>query len=482
MNPSTIFHLLGFLNLILAASMVLPLSVNWIYGEPHARGYLLSMGVTGVSGLFLMLVFKKSSRELSHRDGFAIVALGWVQATFFGALPYLFTGASASLVDACFETASGFTTTGSTIMTDIAKNPFAILFWRALTQWLGGMGIILLSLAILPLLGIGGMQLYKAEVPGPTADKLRPRLIQTAQTLWQVYLLLSAAQILTLLFGGMNLFDSICHTFTTMATGGFSPKNESIEFYRSPFIEYAIAFYMFVAGANFSLHYRLLKGEPGALFRDPEFRFYAGVVLFSTVLIMLNLFGTGLYQSLLDCFRLAIFQVVSIQTTTGFTTADFEKWPAFSQYLILLLMFIGGCAGSTGGAIKCVRILILLKHGMRELKQLVHPHAVIPVKLGGKILSPGTLQGVWALSFLYMLIFVLASLVVSLLGTDVMTAVSAVATTLGNTGPGLAEVGPMDNFAHLPDLAKWILTFCMICGRLEIYTLLILFVPEFWRK
>jgi len=263
---------------------------------------------------------------------------------------------------------------------------------------------------------------------------------------------------------------------------GFPPKNESVEFYRSPFIEYAITFYMFVAGANFSLHYRLLKGEPTALFPDPEFRFYLAVVLFSTFLIMLNLFGTGLYKSLLDCFRLAIFQVVSIQTTTGYTTADFEKWPAFSQYLLLLLMFIGGCAGSTGGAIKCVRILILLKHGMRELKQLIHPHAVIPIKLGGKILSPGTLRGVWALSFLYMLVFVLASLVVSLLGADLLTAVSAVATTLGNTGPGLAEVGPMDNFAHLPTASKWILTFCMLCGRLEIYTLLILFVPEFWRK
>jgi trk system potassium uptake protein TrkH len=481
-NPSTIFHLLGFLNLILAGSMVLPLIVNWIYGESHARGYLLSMAVTGATGLLLMLIFKKSSRELSHRDGFAIVALGWVLATFFGALPYLFTGAFTSLVDACFETASGFTTTGSTMMTDIAKNPQAILFWRALTQWLGGMGIILLSLAILPLLGIGGMQLYKAEVPGPTADKLRPRMTQTARILWQVYLLISAAQVVTLLFGGMNLFDSVCHTFTTMATGGFSPKNESIEFYRSPFLEYAITFYMFVAGANFSLHYRVLKGEPLALFRDPEFRFYLAVVLFSTLLIMANLFGAGLYKSLLDCFRLALFQVVSIQTTTGYTSVDFEKWPAFSQYLLLLLMFIGGCAGSTGGAIKCVRILILLKHGARELKQLIHPHAVIPVKLGGKILSSGTLHGVWALSFLYMVVLVLSSLAVSLLGTDILTAVSAVATTLGNTGPGLAEVGPMDNFAHLHPASKWILTFCMLCGRLEIFTLLILFVPEFWRK
>ena len=481
MNPSTIFHLLGFLNLILAGSMVLPLIVNWIYGESHARGYLLSMAVTGATGLLLMLIFKKSSRELSHRDGFAIVALGWVLATFFGALPYLFTGAFTSLVDACFETASGFTTTGSTMMTDIAKNPQAILFWRALTQWLGGMGIILLSLAILPLLGIGGMQLYKAEVPGPTADKLRPRMTQTARILWQVYLLISAAQVVTLLFGGMNLFDSVCHTFTTMATGGFSTKNISVEHYHSPFIEYAIVFFMFVAGANFSLHYQFLKGNFRPLWRDPEFRFYSGVVLAATLFITVNLLP-GLSGDILKAFRLALFQVVSIQTTTGYSSVDFEKWPAFSQYALLALMFIGGCAGSTGGAIKCIRIYVLIKEAARELYRLVHPHAVAPVKLGGKVIPQDTLNGIRALFFLYIGIFLLASLAVSFLGADIITSVSAVATTLGNTGPGLGEVGPLDNFAHLPAASKWILTACMLFGRLEIYTLLVLLFPEFWRK
>lgn len=462
--------------------MVLPLAVNSIYGEPHARAYFLAIGITAAAGLLLVLLFKKAPRELSHRDGFAIVALGWLQATFFGALPYILTGAFPSLADACFETASGFTTTGSTVMTAIAINPRAILFWRALTQWLGGMGIILLSLAILPLLGIGGMQLYRAEVPGPTADKLRPRISQTARILWKVYLLLSAAEAAILLLGGMNLFDAICHTFATMATGGFSPRNESIEFFRSPFLEYAITFFMFVAGANFSLHYRFLKGEPRSLFRDPEFRFYCAVALASTSLITFNLWEAGLYRELADCFRLALFQAVSIQTTTGFTTADYEKWPAFSQLLLFFLMFVGGCAGSTGGALKCVRILILLKHAFRELKQLIHPHAVIPVKLGNRILSPDTLHGIWGLFSLYLLVFVLASFSLSLLGINLMTSLAAVAATLGNVGPGLFEVGPADNFAHLPGLAKWILTFCMLCGRLEIYTLLILLVPEFWRK
>ena len=481
MSPSTLLNLLGFLNLLLAGSMFLPLLVNLIYNEPHAGGFSLSIALTASSGGLMMLLFKRSPRDLTHRDGFAIVAFGWISATFFGALPYLFTGTFESLADACFEAASGFTTTGSTVMTDIVKNSHGVLFWRGLTQWLGGMGIILLSLAVLPFLGVGGMQLYKAEVPGPTADKLRPRISHTARILWEVYVLISAVQVLTLLLGGMNLFDALCHTFTTMATGGFSPKNESVEFYQSPFIEYTITFFMFVAGANFSLHYHFLKGNPRALWDDPEFRFYTGVILVSTLLVTFNLWS-NLPGDLLKFFRLALFQVVSIQTTTGFTTADFEKWPAFSQYLLLVLMFIGGCAGSTGGAIKCVRIFVLIKQGGRELYQLVHPHAVAPVKLGGKVISQNTLNGILGLFFLYIGIFVLASLAVSLLGADILTSVSAVATTLGNVGPGLGEVGPMDNFAHLPTATKWILTVCMLFGRLEIYTLLVILYPEFWRK
>jgi len=435
-----------------------------------------------LSGLLMIFLFKRPRRrDLSHREGFALVALGWISATFFGALPYLFTGTFESLADACFETASGFTTTGSTVLTDIQKNPYGILFWRNLTQWIGGMGIILLSLAVLPFLGVGGMQLYKAEVPGPTADKLRPRISQTARILWEVYVLISAVQVLVLLLGGMNLFDALCHTFSTMATGGFSPKNESIEFYRSPFIEYAITFFMFIAGANFSLHYLFLKGKYKALWEDDEFRFYGIIVLVATLLITFNLWG-NLSGDIGHLFRLALFQVVSIQTTTGFTTADFEKWPYFSQYLLLFLMFIGGCAGSTGGAVKCVRILILLKQGIRELRHLVHPHAVLPVKLGGKIIPQDTMNGIWGLFFFYMGIFILASLTLSLMGSDILTSITAVATTLGNVGPGLGAVGPTENFAHFPAAVKWILTFCMLFGRLEIYTLLILLLPEFWKK
>ncbi len=481
MISSNLLYFLGFLNLLLSGAMATPLVVNWLYQETQQEAFIKAIGVTALTGLATILIFKRSSRDLSHREGFAIVGFGWIQATFFGGLPYIFSGTLPSLVDACFEAASGFTTTGSTVFLDIEKTAHAVLFWRALTQWLGGMGIILLSLAVLPFLGIGGMQLYKAEVPGPTADKLTPKISQTARVLWQVYVLLSVAETVTLYLGGMDLFDSLCHTFTTMATGGFSTKNISIEHYRSPFLEYAITLFMFLAGANFALHYQFLKGNRKAVWQDHEFRAYAGIIAAATFFILLNLHWV-LNTSLLDSFRLALFQVVSIQTTTGFSSADFEKWPAFSQLVLLMLMFIGGCAGSTGGALKVIRIVVLFKQAINELYQRVHPHAVRPVKLGGKALSADTLQGIQGLFFLYLLIFAVSSLALCLLGADLVTSISAVATTLGNTGPGLGEVGPLDNFAHLHVISKWILTGCMLIGRLEVYTLLVLLLREFWRK
>ncbi|MGB9699421.1 MAG: TrkH family potassium uptake protein [Thermodesulfobacteriota bacterium] len=466
--------------------MILPLLVDLIYKENQSLGLIISIAITAASGLLMNLLCRgnnrgNNKRELSHREGFAIVAFAWLSATFFGSLPYLFTGSLNNFTDAWFETASGFTTTGSTILTDIEKHSHAILFWRSLTQWMGGMGIIVLSLAVLPFLGIGGMQLYKAEVPGPTADKLRPRISQTARILWEVYVLLSGVEVLLLFLGGMNLYEALCHTFSTMATGGFSPKNASIEFYRNPFIEYVITFFMFMAGVNFSLHYRTLKGNLRYLWQDEEFCFYISLTLVSTFIITFIIWN-NIPETFEKAFRLSIFQVVSILTTTGFCTADFEKWPISSQLLLLFLMFIGGCAGSTGGAIKCIRIYILLKQGFKELRQIIHPHAIIPVKLGGKIVSPDTLSGVWALFFLYIIIFVFASLFLALLGLDFITSISAVAANLGNVGPGLGTVGPTENYAHLPAAAKWILSICMLLGRLEIYTLLVLFAPEFWRK
>jgi trk system potassium uptake protein TrkH len=480
-SSATLLNLLGYLNLILAGTMIFPLCVNWLYHEPVGNSFLFSMAITAACGFLLILLFRRSPRDLTHRDGFAIVAFGWLSVAFFGALPYLFSGSLPSLTDAFFESASGFTTTGATVLTNVEKQVHAVLFWRSFTQWLGGMGIVLLSLAVLPYLGVGGMQLYKAEVPGPTYDKLRPRISETARILWQVYVVLSILEVLFLFLGGMNLFDALCHTFTTMATGGFSTKNASIEQFANPFLEYVIVFFMLLAGANFALHYELFRGKFESLWRNEEFRFYLLILLSATCLIALNL----RYDRLFDfskALRLALFQATSIMTTTGYSSADFETWPFFSQYLLLILMFIGGCAGSTGGAIKCVRVLVLVKQSRKELSRLVHPRAVIPVKMAGKAIPPETLQGIWGLFFLYLCIFAIASVLLSLMGQDLLTAVSAVAATLGNVGPGLGTVGPTENYAHLPIAAKWILSACMLLGRLEIYTLMVLLLPEFWRK
>ncbi len=482
MSPSTLLNLLGYLNLILAGTMTFPLLVDWLYDEPMGEAFLLSMASTAAAGFLLILLFKRAPRrDLTHRDGFAIVAFGWLSAAFFGALPYLFSGSLPFLADAFFESASGFTTTGATVLADVERQYHAVLFWRSFTQWLGGMGIVLLSLAVLPYLGVGGMQLYKAEVPGPTYDKLRPRISETARILWQVYVFLSVLEILILFLGGMNLFDAFCHTFTTMATGGFSTKNGSIQQFANPFLEYVIIFFMILAGANFALHYEFLRGNFKSLWENEEFRLYLLILLSATFLITLNLHRDRLLD-FSNAVRLALFQATSIMTTTGYTSADYETWPFFSQYLLLLLMFVGGCAGSTGGAIKCVRVLVLIKQGRKELSRLIHPRAVIPVKMAGKAIPPETLQGIWGLFFLYLCIFGAASLLLALMGQDLLTAVSAVAATLGNVGPGLGTIGPSENYAHLPMAAKWILSACMLLGRLEIYTLMVLLLPEFWRK
>ncbi len=343
------------------------------------------------------------------------------------------------------------------------------------------MGIIVLSIAILPLLGVGGMQLFRAEVPGPVADKLKPRIAETAKILWQVYMLISGAETLLLMFGGMNLFEALCHTFGTMATGGFSTKNVSIGSYNKVYFDGVITIFMILAGTNFALHYQALTGNLRTFYRNSEFRFY-GITLVGAMLLVTLVLRFQTYETLGTAFRYASFQVGSIMTTTGYTTADFEKWPSFVQYVLVLLMFIGGSAGSTGGGMKCMRILLLLKQGYRELFRLIHPHGVIPIRLGGKIVSEEVMQSVWGFFFLFILVFVLASVFMAFLGLDIISAFVSVAATINNIGPGLGVVGPMDNYRSIPFLGKWILTFCMLIGRLELYTVIILVVPEFWKR
>ncbi len=481
MHFRLIGNVLGALILFVGLAMLLPLGVSLIYAEGDAKALLISLSITTLSGLILYGLTRGSTKEIGNKDGFAIVALGWICACLFGSLPYLFSGSLGSFVDCYFESASGFTTTGATVITFIERLPHGILFWRSLTHWLGGMGIILLSLAILPFLGIGGMQLYKAEVPGPVVDKLAPRVRETARTLWKVYVGLSALEATFLLMGGMGWFEALCHTFGTMATGGFSTKSTSIGFYRSAYFEIVIIFFMLVAGANFSLHYQFLKGKFSVFWRSAEFRFYMMVIMICITLVTINL-RLDFHYNLSESLRYASFQVSSIVTTTGYTTADFGSWPSFSQYLLLILMFVGGCAGSTGGSIKCLRNLLLLKQGYRELYRHIHPRAVVPIKLGGKVVPPGVMESIWGFFLLYIFFFVAASIIMAILGLDLVSAIASVAASLGNIGPGLGLVGPANNYAHIPFIGKWVLVFCMLLGRLEIYTVIILLVPEFWRK
>jgi len=481
MRLGMIFRIMGALIFFLGLTMIFPILFSLYYRDGDFWALVVSAAITAGAGAFLFLISRGTNQEIFHREGFAIVALGWASAALFGSLPYLLAGVLPSFVEAYFEATSGFTTTGATVLAAIEGVPRGILFWRSLTHWLGGMGIIVLSIAILPFLGVGGMQLFKAEVPGPVADKLKPRIAETAKILWKVYILISGAETLLLMAGGMSLFEALCHTFGTMATGGFSTRNVSIGSYDKAYFDGVIVIFMILAGTNFSLHYQALTGDFRTFYRNSEVRFYWATLAGATLLVTLIL-RVQMYDTLATAFRFASFQVTSIMTTTGYTTADFEKWPSFVQYTLVVLMFIGGSAGSTGGGMKCIRILLLLKQGRRELSRLIHPHGVIPVRLGGQVVSDGVIQSVWGFFFLFILVFVLASAAMSLLGLDIITAFVSVAATINNIGPGLGAVGPMDNYTSIPVIGKWILTFCMLVGRLELYTIIILLVPEFWRR
>ncbi len=478
---SLIFRIQGFLLLFLGVSMCFPSAVALYCNENSLQSFVVSTIITILTGLLLIVICPSSEKQISHRDGFLIVSLGWILAALFGSLPFILDHTFLSFTDAYFETVSGFTTTGSTVVANIEIIPRSVLFWRSMIQWLGGMGIILFSIAILPLLGIGGMQLYKAEVPGPVVEKLKPRIAETARSLWKVYILLSLIEVFLLLTAGMNLFDAVCHTFTTMATGGFSTRNRSIESFNNSYVEIVCIVFMFAAGMNFALHYRVFHGKIKSLWKDKEFIFYFLFLLASTLFIAFSIKGTG-HGNILTTLRHAAFQATSIMTTTGFSTANFDTWPLFAKFILLILMFVGGCAGSTGGGIKCIRILIVFKRTYRELFYMIHPHAVASVKIGGSSIPENILRGVSGFVILYLMIFVAGSLAMSLCGLDFITSLSSVAASLGNIGPGLGGVGPYENFHFIPLAGKWILILMMLLGRLEIFTLLILFIPEFWKK
>ena len=477
-----VLRVVGVLIFFFGLTMLLPIGYNFFYRDPSLLPTLTAMGITLAAGLLMMVLFRvKGADNISQREGMAIVTLGWTAVGFFGALPFYLGGEIPQFVDAFFESVSGFTTTGSSILTHIEGMSDGLLLWRSFIQWLGGMGIIVLSLAVLPFLGVGGMQLYKAEVPSPVPDKLKPRIRETAMILWKVYALISLAEVIFLMFGGMSLFDALCHAFTTMPTGGFSTKNTSIAHYDSAYIDGVIIVFMFIAGINFALHYQMLRGRPLIFWRDAECRFFIFVVIILTMVVTLNIHGR-ITEDLGTALRYGAFQVVSIVTTTGYATADYEKWPAMSQFILLLLMFLGASAGSTGGGMKCLRVMLCFKYCYRELFSMIHPKAVTHVKIGGNPVSEDVLRSVLGFLALYIGLFAFCSVLLSAFGVDFTTAFSAVAATLGNIGPGFGMVGPVDNFAQIPYLGKWLLIWCMLLGRLEIFTVIIFLVPEFYRK
>lgn len=481
MNLILTLRILGALLLFLAATLLTPVFFSLYYNDGAWSAFLLSALISACVGGVLYSCCR-SSKDLSLREGFAVVTFGWTVFAVFGALPYFFAGAIVSPLDAIFETMSGFTTTGSTILTEIECLPESLLFWRSLTHWLGGMGIIVLSLAILPMLGVGGMQLFKAEVPGPTADRLKPRIQDTAKMLWGVYFLLTMAETVLLMFGGMTFFDALCHSFATLATGGFSTKNTSIAAYDSSYIDYVITLFMILAGVNFALHFQVLRGRARDLFRSEELRVYLEIIIFATLIIMVFNWYGGIYPGLGENLRYSLFQVSSIITTTGFGTADFELWPVVAQYLLVILMFVGGCAGSTGGGMKVARILLLFKHAQAQVFRLIHPRAIRLVKLGNRPVDREVMQAILGFFALFIGVFVIASMLVAASGMDLVSAGAAVIACLANIGPGLGSVGPVDNFAHVPAFGKTVLIVCMLMGRLELYTVLVLFFPSFWRK
>ncbi len=479
MNVRIVGRVLGFLLLFVGLFMALPALFAWHYGGDDLRAILVSAGLTAAAGAALVVVFRAKG-EILVRDSFAIVSLGWLLVSAFGALPFLLSGAMPSFADAFFESMSGFSTTGASVLARVEDLPHGLLFWRSLTHWLGGMGIIILSLAILPLTGMGGTQLYKVEMPGPMPDKIAPRVRRTATTLWGVYVLLTALETLLLLLGGLDLHEALCQSFGTMATGGFSTRTDSIGGFGSLFVEAVVVAFMLAAGTNFTLHFHALRGKVSSYWKSEEFRFYLGILAVFTVLLTVDNVVAGTYKAA-EAARHAVFQTVSIATTTGFATADFGGWSSAAQISLLLLMFVGGCAGSTGGSIKVLRVMILLKQGRVELKRLLHPRAVIPVRIDGRTVPPAVVVNILGFLFLYIGLLILSTLALALMGLDLVSAFSSVAASIGNIGPGLGSVGPAASYQHVPVAGKWLLSFCMLAGRLEIYTVLVLFTRDFWR-
>ncbi len=495
LNIKIVISFLGLTSILNGLFMLLAVPFSIYHNEPE-KWDILFAGITTISLGFLLWFFNRNApKNIQKKEGYLIVTLGWVMLTLTGSLPYLFTGTIPNFTNAVFETISGYSTTGSSILTDIEAMPKGILFWRSATHWIGGMGIIVLTVAILPLLGIGGMQLFMAEAPGPSADKLHPRITETAKRLWIIYFSLTITEFLLLKIAGMSWFDAINHAMATMSTGGFSTKNASVAHWnRAPIIQYIITAFMVIAGSNFVLTYFALKGRIRKVFSNEEFKYYffglLGLTVIMTVLIV-NFQDPQLATSINhpkpwgeteSAFRHAAFQITSVLTTTGFVSADFTMWNSFATMIMFSLFFIGGSAGSTSGGVKVVRHIVMIKNSFLEFKKLLHPNAIIPVRYDGNSVSRNIVFNILSFFVLYMLIFIVGSVILTFFGLDFKSAIGAAASSLGNIGPAIGSVSPVNNFAHLSASAKWFCSFLMLIGRLELFTVLVLFSPFFWKK
>lgn len=480
-NARPILNVIGVLLMIIGMLMWTGIPFSWHFQSEDALALFNAGLVTSISGLLFWQFKWGKSNSIGKREGYLIVALGWLAMVTFGMLPYLFSGVLSTFTNAFFETVSGMTTTGASVLTDIEEVPKGILYWRSMTQWIGGMGIIVLTVAIFPILGIGGIELFTAEAPGPTSDKIHPRIQETAKRLWLIYVVLTVLLMFILFFCGMTFYDAINHAMTTMSTGGFSTKNASMAAYDIPAIQYPIILFMFIGGMNYSVIYLSLKGKWKKVWQNDEFKTYLFVViglgiLFTTCVYLLS------QHPLEKAFRDSMFQLVSLITTTGFVSADYTAWSPGLTFLCFILMFSGASAGSTSGGIKIIRHLVYFKNSYLEFRRILHPRAIIPLKLNEQMVNTRVLTHIYVFLMLYLMIFMIGSMMVSIMGLDFMTAVGAVATSLGNVGPGLGQVGPVDNFAWLSSEVKLFLAFLMLLGRLELFTILVLFTPYFWRQ
>ena len=482
MKIKIVLKFLGLVTASVALWMFIPLLWAYVYATGDVKLFFISASAGfAVAGLLYTLGRNASLKEIGSREAFAAVTFSWIAASAIGTFPYWF-GGTLSFSDAFFEAMSGFSSTGGTMIVNLESCTQSLLLWRSLTQWLGGMGIILLALAIIPM-GGSSLQLYRAEIPGPVQERLTPRIQQTALFLWGVYLTLTIAELLLLLLSGLSFFDALTHSFATISTGGFSTHSAGIGHFKSAQVEWVITLFMFLSGTNFTLYYLALSNKRvSAFLEDPEFRFYGSILFFGSLIIFAILMASGNRDSILDTFSHSLFQIVSVVTTSGFFTEDYTLWPLATQYILFILMFSGACAISTGGGITNIRVLIILRHAKAEFKRLIHPRAIVPVRLGKRTIEPHVVSSCFAFIVAYLTLWILAVIFVTSQGIDLTMSLSGAAAMLGNIGPALDAVGPGGNYAAHPESVKWCYSFLMLCGRLEIHTPLILFLPSVWKN